>query len=86
MRGHLSPRENTCRTTNQRSGADRKQELFPLNVISDEAKHFFIVHQRLLPITAGHEQSIKESCFSYAHFRVNSKPLHIADRRYLLFQ
>ena len=51
MRGHLSPRENTCRTTNQRSGADRKQELFPLNVISDEAKHFFIVHPRLLPTT-----------------------------------
>ena len=60
MRGHLSPRENACRTTNQRSGADRKQELFPLNVISDEAEHFFIVHQRRLPITAGHEQNIKD--------------------------
>ena len=54
-----------------------------MNLPENELKHFFIVHQCLLPMTTGHEQNIKESCFRYAHIRVKSKPLHIADRRNL---
>jgi hypothetical protein len=42
-----------------RAPADRKQELFLLNVFADEPEHFFVVHQRLLSITTGYEQDIK---------------------------
>ena len=53
-RAHL-PR----RTTEQRSSTEGKEELFFLYVSADKVKDFFIVHQRLLSITAGHEQNIK---------------------------
>jgi hypothetical protein len=77
---HLPASENTSRTTQQGSGADRKQELLVLNVPADDIKHLFVVHQRLLSIAAGHEQNIKDSCFRNAHIRSKPKPLHVANR------
>ena len=55
---HPSSCENTSRPTQQGSGADRKQESFIVDLAADERKHFFIVHQRLLSITARHKQNI----------------------------
>jgi hypothetical protein len=55
MSRYLSSDEHTRCTTQQGSGADRKQKLSALYMLADEIKHFFIVHQLLLPITTGHE-------------------------------
>lgn len=74
MSRYLSSCEHTRCTTQQDSCADRKQELVPHCVFADEPKHIFVVHQRLLPITTGHEQNIKYSRFRNAHIRRNSKP------------
>jgi hypothetical protein len=56
---HLFSREHACGTAQQSPGADRQQELFILNVPADELKHFLIVQQRLLPITARYKQNVK---------------------------
>jgi hypothetical protein len=53
-------------------------------VLADEVKHFFIVHQRLLAMTAGHEQNIKDSCFRNAHIGRKPKPLYVANSRNFL--
>jgi hypothetical protein len=48
--------ENAGRTTEQCTGVDAKQEPFHQYLFADERKHFFIVHQDLLPITTGHKR------------------------------
>jgi hypothetical protein len=36
------------------------------SVHDGESKHLLIVHQRLLPVVAGHEQNIRQPCFRNA--------------------
>ena len=68
----MSPFENTGRTAKQSSGANGKQEPFHLYLFVDEREHFFIVHQRLLPMTTRDKQNIKGPRFRDGHVR--SKP------------
>jgi hypothetical protein len=84
MSGHLPSRKHTRCATQQGSGADRKQEPFPLGLLADEYKHFNVVHERLLPVTAGHKQNIKYFRFCNARIRRKPKPLHVANRRTFL--
>jgi hypothetical protein len=53
-------------------------------VLTDEVSHIFIVHQRLLAMTTGHEQYIKDSRFRNAHIGRKPKPLYVANRRNFL--
>ena len=80
MSRYVSSRENVGRTTQQRSGAYREEELFVLNVPANEPEYLFVVHKCLLSITTRNEQNIEDSCFRDAHIRSEPKPLYVANR------
>ena len=70
-----------CSSAKKGSGANRDQEFLRPWLLADKPKHFFIVHQRLLPITAGHKQNIEGPHVRDAHIWGKPKPLHVANRR-----
>jgi len=59
----------------------RLPQLVVMNVTTDEFKHFFIVHQRLLSITAWHYENVKVLGLRDAHIQRKPQPKHVPHRR-----
>ncbi len=75
----LSPCKNAGRAAEQRSCADGKQNSFGIRMPANEGKQLFIVHEGVLPVTAGHNQHIKGSRFRDSYVRSKPQPLDVAN-------